>query len=599
MDSYSSSERKVITWFAVSFTLLIGLVLLRYYRVQIVEHDRYSQASWAHLTRIEYEPSVRGRIIDRYGRLLADNKSEFSCLIYTPMYRELPEHLKGKLQEILVRILDIEYDELKRKLDSNSSYILLRSGLSPTQVALIAELGLYRYGIMLQETYKRYYPKRCVAHVVGYIGLPSETDLKRGVLPIETVGKTGLELKYDEFLRGKPGKRLVIQDVFGNPVSITYTRYPIPGRDLKLTIDLYLQERAEFYMERIWDVISKRTGRRWAGAVIMMKPDGEILVLYSYPTYDPNEFVEGITSAELRKLYEKPYPLFNRATMGVYPPASTFKVVTSLAGLQEGIITPDTVVTCTGTYYIGGYGFGCFNRAGHGPLRLRDAIAFSCDYYFYWLGHRLGIDRLSRWASILGVGSETGIDLPGEDPGLLPTPAWKMEHLNESWVVGDTVNMAIGQGYLLVTPLQVAVYTTVIATGKKPVPHLNADLRISPVDLNIPREHLEPIREGMLGAVEYGTARLVNAIIRANGLNIKVAGKTGTCENFPSSENPRGLNHTWFTAFAPFENPQVIVTVFLEQSGGYGGQYAAKVAAELLVDYFKSALRGSSEGNSD
>ncbi len=584
-DLLKEPSPRRLRFLILTFIIAILLVLYRYYSLGVLKSNEFLLRKLSLVrTRVKLPPP-RGDIVDRRGRVLAYDRPVLSCYLQRYKFSRLPKEKRERILKILSDILNLNLDELRSKLNSARYDLLLKRELPPEVASWILELGLAKYGILVKPVYLRSYTHTSTAHVIGYVGFPSEEDLRRGILPTEYVGRRGLESVYNDVLRGEPGEEIFLQDVTGKPIRLEDVSPPRKGETLVTTLDLELQEYAYQLMDYKWDELVKKGIRRWGGAVVMMETDGSLLVALSYPTFDPNAFVKGLSSKEYAELSAPPYPLLNRFTTGLYPPASTFKIVTALAALQEGIITPYTIINCTGMYYIGNYGFPCFNRSGHGPLNLRKALAYSCDYYFYKVGYQLGWKRLVKWASKLGVGRKTGIEIY-EEPGLLPTPKWKQENYNEPWLPGDTVNMSIGQGMLLVTPLQVARYTAGIATGYIPRPRLafRREVRLTPVGAN--PDNLKAIREGMLGAVEEGTAKVVKKILRARGIDVKVAGKTGTCENFPSAYNPKGLNHTWFTAFAPYEDPKVIVTVFLEQSGGYGGEHAAWIAGHLLAEYF-------------
>ncbi len=444
-------------------------------------------------------------------------------------------------------------------------------------------------GIVPSKGFRREYAQgKLAAHVLGYVSLPSEEDLERirkyqveQIRPLwkfveETaplVGRSGVEAYYDDLLQGRAGTALVEVDVRNRLQRYILTQPPLPpalpGEDLHLTISTTYQEAAEKALE----------GKK--GAIVLMDPwNGELLAIASSPGFDPNDLVPPVSSKSYDKYVKKNSgsPFLNRATMGCYPLASVFKILVAIAGLEEpGIITPSTSFNCTGYLNPGSHSFPCWNIYGHGEVTVREAIENSCNIFFYRTGLLLRPERMAKWANDFGYGSLTGIDLPQGAPGVIPTPEWKRDETNppEGWYKADTLNTSIGQGYVLVTPLQSAVMMAAVANGGVVVaPHLNKDdTRHEKRVLTISPETLSLVRGGLEDVVDSGTAQ------NSGMKDFDAAGKTGTAQ--VTDQEP----HAWFVGYAPRKHPQVVISVLIE-NGGSGGEIAAPIAAEILATVF-------------
>jgi penicillin-binding protein 2 len=418
----------------------------------------------------------------------------------------------------------------------------------------------------------------------------------RGYMALDRIGKEGLERSYDRWLRGSKGVTNICIDALGRTVKSTELRAPKPGADLRLALDWKLQDVAEKALSAMLADLKRTNGEVSGGAVVVMEANtGAIRALVSLPQYDPRPFARGITQREYSRLLAEPgIPLLHRAVQTIASPGSTFKLVTSSAALRHGLCTPGSTFVCGGSYA----GANCFVTSGHGAIGFEGSLAHSCDVVYYMLGVQMGIQRLAEHARLLGLGAATGVDLPGESDGIFPDPKWKWKFVGDRWYEGDTVNLSIGQGYMLVTPVQMAVVTAAVANGGKIVsPHLVQKVvsyqgRVLARPgykprrrLDIAPRHWAAVRQGMRGAVLYGTGGACNSGY------VHVAGKTGTVENSPSTENRHGRNHTWFVSFAPYENPEIVTVVFLEKSGGYGGSRCAPVA-RAVYDYLYGPLQG-------
>ena len=394
------------------------------------------------------------------------------------------------------------------------------------------------------------------------------------------IGQWGIEKLYDGSLRGTPGSRIIEVNALGREIRLLQEKMPIKGRDITLSLDIDLEKEAE-----------KAFGER-AGALVAIKPDtGEILGMVSKPSFDPNLFTRGISREKWTAIAEnRKNPMLNRALQSQYPPGSTFKIVTAIAGLEERVIKPDTTVECRGGINYGRWHFGCWRPEGHGIISLHRALVESCDVYFYEVGRRLGIDKIHEYATALGLGRKTGIELGRERRGLMPNTKWKLENRKLPWFLGETFNAAIGQGYVAVTPIQLAVMTGSIANGGIIYkPSLLRDSRpVISGRLNIAPEDLETVKKALFGVVNEpgGTGWPAKSDL------VPIAGKTGTAQVITQKNASRFVaerfrDHAWFVAFAPVEKPEIALAVLVEH-GGHGGGAAAPIAKSAIEAYIKS-----------
>ena len=573
-------KRTIIIYIFV--IVLVNIIIWKLYQIQILEGVHYRELAEGNRIRLLSIAPPRGEVWDRKGRIIATNRPSFVISV-------IPfEGNKRESLELLSKIVQVPYIEIKKKLDNTSNNLQSVNIILDANIEIVGkikELEDKLPGVLVNTEVIRYYPYKSLAsHILGYIGEVSREQLdilgKEGVKMGDTVGKVGIEREYQKELMGTPGGQQVEVDAMGRPMKVLGMLSPTPGSTIVTTIDLDLQQLAEKSLEK----------RGLPGAIVVIDPrNGDVLAMASYPEYDPNKFAKGITAKEWNELLSSRRPLLNRAISSAYPPGSAFKIVTALAALRNNIANKDMTFYCPGYLMIGNRKFK--DWTAHGRINFLDAIAESCDVTFYNLGLKVGAETLAQYARLLGLGSPTGIDLPGEISGLIPEPSWK----KEPWYMGDTANMAIGQGYVQVTPLQMAVMVSAIANNGKiykprivsEIIHQDGSKVVQPVtlirDISAFKEEIDTIKEGMERVVERGTgtpARLVG---------IKVAGKTGTAENFPSRENPRGKAHAWFIAYAPAENPKIAVSVLVEQ-GEHGSSTAAPIAAEL-IDYYLTGNR--------
>ncbi len=546
---------------------------------------------------IQLLPPARGLIYDREGRVLANNEQNYTVV----MVRENADDVDAVLDR-LSRIVRIDMRDLARAREEMMARapfvpVTIADRLSWEEFASIAVNAPALPGITPEVGLSRIYPfGQDFAHVVGYVGPVSDFYLESTgdtdpvlQIPDFQVGRYAVESHMEQDLRGETGSRRVEVNAAGRVMRELDRTPPTPGKDLQLTVDTGLQNYAQ---ARLTD--------ESASAVVMDVDSGEVLALVSAPSYDPNLFVRGISTAEYGNLTDDPYrPLASKTVQGTYPPGSTFKMITALAGLEAGVIDPEETITCNGSIELGTRRFHCWRRGGHGRMDLVDGLAQSCDVYYYELAQRVGIDAISAMARRFGLGDRHDLPLSGVASGLVPDRDWKRANRGAEWVVGDTLNAAIGQGFVLNSPLQLAVMTSRIATGRAVRPHLvrtvnGIDQRpAQDEDLGIDPDHLAVIREAMWNVtnVRRGTAYSSRTVEEG----FEIAGKTGTSQvrGITSEERAAGVtrnedlpwerrDHALFVGYAPAEAPRYAVSVVVEHGGG-GSTVAAPIARDLLL----------------
>jgi len=554
------------------------VVLARCFQLQIIQYERFYRLAERNRTLRFPRRAPRGKILDRKGRVLAEARATFSLSIV----RGLSEDLRKTLRTI-APILKTRVEILEERLSEQRDVpelqpVVVAENLSISQVSRLEALRDEFPEILVEAEPSRYYPfGKLAAHVLGYVGEASRKEVEAwGVRPGEVVGKKGVERRYDSLLRGKEGYEEVLRDSLGNPIRVLREVAPVSGRSLSLTLDVELQRLA-----------AQALGKR-KGAVIVLSPrSGEVLAMVSSPSFDPNLMSSRFSSKEkLMIMRSREKPLFTRAIQGTYPIGSIFKLAVAVAALTKGVVRPREKLFCPGFFPFGGRLFRCWRAGGHGWEDLPHAIKDSCNVYFYKVGERLGIEGMVEVVSRFPFGRRTGIDLPGESPGILPSPAWKKRHLGVDWYPGETISLSIGQGYLVATPLQVALFTAAIANrGWYPVPHLRADLPVNKVSTGLPPEAFQWVIRGMRLVVEEGTGRA------ASVPGVEVCGKTGTAQVVKLERSKEIKPHSLFTAFAPCDNPEIVIFVLVEH-GGAGGQTAAPLAGKILRRIFGEKAAG-------
>lgn len=608
-DKVPSMPRWRILILALLMSIGFITLICSLHTVQVEDSGKYANSQYRQSVRRVLIPAARGRIFDRNGVCLAYNRPSYCIAVYAEELRKpgrwsnTVNSVNAKLDD-LSQTLGIERQINRTDIEQHIAKrlplpLLAWQDIDDTTLARFAESITPDCGMDIYVQPERVYPQgRSAAHLLGYIGrdIPVVTNETFHYNIMGMKGRSGIESSMNEVLSGTPGGKLITVDVSGYRHSET-NRPAIPGKDVYLTIDTVLQQ----HLERL-------LGNRRGAAVAVDPRNGDILALVSSPSFDPNEMSPAVSSKLWKQLMnDKEKPLLNRAVTGTYPPGSVFKPCVALAALAAGVpqgITYD----CNGVYTLGAMKLRCSARAGHGEnITIRYGLEQSCNPFFCSLGTHIGIDAIRNFASKVGFGKRTGIRLGGESSGLLPDDAWKRRVYHDGWRTGDTANLAIGQGMLLATPLQIAMYTAAVANGGtlfKPRLVLPGEVREpkSPVlfpgeisnKISIPTEHLKIVRGGMYDVVnaQYGTGR------RARVKGLKLAAKTGTAE-YGSRSNRR--KHTWMIAFAPFDNPEIALAVLVED-GESGGKTVAPIISEALREYFGLEEEGNDSGedpNSD
>ncbi len=568
--------------------ILFSVLIFRLFFLQVVRAQTYRRLSEENRIRVIPVDAPRGHILDRHGNVLVCNRPSYVVSIVPFKLRQMERTI-----ETLADFLGTESDRIVARLDESRQRrfapVKIKRDIDFKTLTVIEEHRLDLPGVIHQvEPRREYLYGDLAAHLIGTVGEISSEELAglrgKGYRHGSLIGKGGLEKQYERFLRGEDGVQYVEVSAVGREIGPLRDRPGVeakPGNDLVLTIDLSLQQAAE---EALSDSV--------AGAIVAVDPaSGEILAMASRPAFDPNLFSSVIPESTWRALNEDPgHPLLNRAIQSGYPPGSILKVLTAAVGLEEGVISAHTRFSpCTGAYKYGDRWFGCWQSWGHGSLSLVDALAQSCDVYFYQLGLKVGLDRWSDFISRCSLGSSFGVDLAGEVQGLVPDRDFYNRHYGRrNWGPGVLLNLVIGQGENLVTPLQMA--SVMAALGNNGIiyrPHLVREIRSltgktleqkSEVigQLPISAEHLKVLKRGLRAVVHHhmGTGR------QAAVAGFEVAGKTGT------AQNPHGEDHSWFAAFSPIEQPRIAVAVIVEQ-GGHGGSVAAPIAGRVIEAYLK------------
>lgn len=605
--NYSSFEleRRIFrnrTFFSIAivFISLVGLTT-RYAHLQINEYEKYTTQSETNRIKLQPLPPSRGYIFDRNGLLLADNRPVFTLMISPADVPNIENTLK-RLDPIF-ELTDEEKTAVRKKFNKKkkAEEITVKIDLSEEQLAQFSARRPYFKGVYVKNKMTRSYPHGDLfAHVIGYVGRINDRDQKKIVEADEKtlyagtdlIGKLGIEKHYEKLLLGKPGYESVEADAYGKVLRKLDSVPPVRGNDLYLSIDYGLQ------------VVANKALRGRRGAVVAIDPrNGDVLAFVSNPTYDPNPFISGISYKAYNALRDDPdQPLYNRALQGLYPPASTIKPFEGMGGLHYGLIDWNHRIRDKGYFTLPGdsHRFRDWAKRGHGIVGLDKSVWMSCDTYYYQLAHKMGIQRYHDWMVQFGFGSKTGIDLPHEKGGIMPSPDWKIKSRKSKWLPGDTISASIGQGYFLATPLQISVATAIMANkGHHITPHLlkrttgavdfpvidKPDGRIS---FDGKESDWGRMHQAMINVVRIGTAK----ILKRGLTGYQIAGKTGTAQvkSIPQGKSyqawkldKRHLDHALFMGFAPAKNPKVAVGVIVE-NGKHGSKTAGPVA-KAVFDY--------------
>lgn len=573
-------------------TGLIVVIAVGFWFVQLVQGDYYRELAENNRLRKLPIKAPRGLIYDRHGRLLVENIPSYNLMLDRSHSADLP-----KAVAFAASVLGRPVPELTALVESYNAIpdfkpVLLAENLTLGQVSRlgVASLEFPEFEVEIQHL-RLYRHREQTAHVLGYLGEATEKEIERSegrYQPGDLIGKKGVEQRYDEILRGRDGERAVVVDSRGKLLQEYGRREAVPGRNLVLTLDLELQQEAARWL----------TGPEKVGAIVAMDPrNGEVLALVSSPSFNPNLFARRLQKADWEALIKDPHhPLQNRAIQNTYSPGSTFKIVMATAGLTEGTVNEHSSAFCGGGAVFYGRLFRCWKKGGHGTVNAHRALMHSCDVYFYGMGQRMGIERIARYSRLLGLGSLTGIDIEGEKQGLVPDPEWSEKARKMPWYPGETISVSIGQGPVLMTPIQMAEMTAIVANGgRKVIPHLikGADLPEAE-HVALDEKALRIVRDGLWavvnepGGTAYHSARVPGA---------EMAGKTGTVQVIAQATRTdakalpfKFRDHAWFTSFAPEQDPRLVVAVFAEH-GGSGSKSAAPIAQAIHAKFFKIDLQ--------
>src|SRR4030043_1607777 len=585
-------------FFKVFIGIAFFLILISLWYLQVIRGSELRRLSENNRIRIREYPADRGMLLDRKGRVLAPNRPSFEVSL-------IPEDLKAN-PEVLGNVgmmLNMDQDEIKDKLKSLKRRpafkpVKIKSDINWNELALLESNRVHLPGVIVDVSPRRAYDYGDLAsHLVGYLGEVDENELKQSKDPPyrmgALIGKYGVEYRWEDDLRGVDGGRQIEVDAIGREIRALGVVEPFPGNNLFLPIDLDLQKTAEeAYQDK-------------NGALIAMDlKTGRILAMVSKPSFEPDIFARNILPEEWKSLVENPHhPLQNKGNQGQYPAGSVFKIITAIAGLEAGVITPDTPFTCTGAFSYGNRDFRCWKEGGHGTLSFHRALVESCDIYFYQVGLKVGVDLIAHYANEFGLGRVTGISLPHEKPGTVPSSSWKKQRFGVPWYTGETLSFSVGQGYLNATPLQLLMLISSVANGGRLyLPQVverveniyGSKLKeYPPVELgkaNVSEKTLQIVREALRGAVNdpHGTGGTCAL------KDIQVAGKTGTAQvvrmpvNFKKGDMNRMplkfRDHAWFVAYAPFEDPKISIAVLVEH-GGFGASAAGPIGEKVIEKY--------------
>ncbi|MGZ8365326.1 MAG: penicillin-binding protein 2 [Nitrospira sp.] len=578
----------------VGLLLVVALLGLRLWHLQIREGPYYRDLSENNRTRLVLLEPARGLIYDRHGVLLANNVPSFSLYVTLEDVKD-----REALIQQLSNLLGFDPTLVRKKMTARGSKLLprkIKDRMTLRDAMLVESNRLDMPGVMIQVESQRNYPGGVTAaHLLGYVGeissdqleKPEFVDLHQGSI----VGQYGVEKSYDRHMRGMAGQKNVEVDALGHEKKAVVVERPQAGNDLYLTIDVRLQKVAE-------DLLGGEYG-----AIVALDPNsGDILAMASRPGFDPNVLSRELTAKQwVEIVQDEGRPLNNRASQGQYPPGSTFKIPMAVAALETKTMSPSSTVFCNGGYQFGKRLYHDWKASGHGYVDLHDALVHSCDVYFYTIGQRMGIDVMAEFGKDFGLGKATGVELPSERAGIMPSTAWKQKAKNEQWLPGETISAAIGQGYVTVTPLQMAsLVGTVANNGVSYRPRLvqavmdrtSGNLQELPAvprgKINAKPETFRVIKDALADVVTKGTAT------RAKSTMVTIGGKTGTAQvaalrTGPEENIPKKFrDHAWFVAFAPVESPKIAVAVLAEHMG-HGGAAAAPLAKEVIETYMKLA----------
>lgn len=571
--------------FLLGVLVLIGLLGGRLFYLQLIEGDRNQQLAENNRIRLIAKPPERGRLFDRKGNIFAS--SRLAHVVYLWPIAQ-PKEKWGEIINRLAELMNVPPQTITDKLEqegyNSPNLVRVSTAISPKLVTVLSEHSLELTGVKVEPEAVRYYPNGDVAaHVLGYAGELTAEEFPRlrekGYRPGDVIGKAGVEYAFETMLRGEWGGQQVEVDAFGKVLRVLGQKPPKAGNAVKLTVDLDLEKAVE-----------KLLGDQQGGIVAMNPNNGEILAMVSHPAYDPNLFSGKISEATWQRLQEKDHPFINR-TLQVYPPASTFKVVTMTAALESKKFSTTDMLPTYPYLDIGGFQFWDHNKAGFGTIGFSEAMAYSSNTFFGQVGMRVGERSIADWSHKYGYGEYSGIEIKSEETkGTVPDPEWKQKVIGEPWYVGNTLNMSIGQGDVQANLVQVSMMTSAVANGGFRIkPHLlleDNDAKEWRQSLNISPVNLAALQKSLKSVFDFGTAASLNSP------EVSMAGKSGT------AQDPPRPNHAWFTVYAPYEKPEIVVTVFAENAGGGGGSaIAAPLAVQTVEAYMQIKNKPNSPNN--
>lgn len=602
--------------FKLRFKIIFALIFLIFFAffirmayLQIIKGDDFRQRSENNSVRLRKIRPPRGIIMDANRQVLVENQPSFDIMFAPNRVKDIAS-VVGKLKEL--------YAERSLRLSSDLAFaekarpfapVKMERNVGMEKVAIVETRALDLPGVFVEPTpIRQYHDGEMISHIVGYTGEITEAELEKDVTGNcssgDIVGKYGIERYLDAYLKGKNGGEQIEVNVLGKKVRTLGMVPPLSGYNVVLTIDAFLQKTA-------WRAMEGKNG-----SVVAMDPrDGAVLALVSSPSFDANLFNGGISFASWEKLSTDPlHPMENRAVAGQYPPGSTYKIVVAAAALEEGLITPEKTILCNGTYKLGNRVYRCWQKNGHGVVNLHRAIVESCDVYFYNLGKLLGVDKIALYARHFGFGSVSGIDLPREKSGLVPTKQWKLVRFGEPWQMGETTSVAVGQGFNLVTPMQLVNAYSALANGgvlfrPRLIDKIETADGVAIKQFSSEKKSVLPLSKKTQEILSYALWGAVNER-GGTGYALKrneadVCGKTGTAQvvGLPEDEKARRLkrvayqyrDHALFVCFAPYKNPEIAVAVIVENAG-HGGTAAAPVARKIIEAYFRQKAEGKGRG---
>jgi penicillin-binding protein 2 len=593
-SNFASGKIALFQYCSVAVFLIL---IAGFWRLQVQNPQLYDERAQANSVKSAPLIAPRGRLLDRDGRVIVDNKASFKLMLARESFKE--EHLRD-----IASGLDLDYDDLMAKVfrfRTRPKYepMVLKEEMSPADLAFVDSHRDFFPELLVVQAESRLYPQNgMLAHVIGYTGEISQDELDDPQFakyePGQVIGKFGIERQYNDWLTGVDGQRQVVVDNRGTVRQVLATKPATPGKDLQLTIDLDLQAVAELAMDTgLKDVGVEHKN----GAVVALDPNtGEVLAMVSRPTFDPNRFAGHIRAKDWKEINSNPdHPLLNRAIQDAQAPGSTFKPIMAIAGLETGTIDDTFTVHCAGGAVFYGRYYKCHLKGGHGTVSLHNGIKESCDVYFYTVGNKMGIDNIAYYADLMGYGKPTGIDLPHELTGLVPSQAWVMRTQHHKWYAGDTISVSIGQGELTVTPLQLTRAIAGLSVGGTwRRPHLTKDgaANDKPVTWPLDPKNVHDVISGMYGVVNEGGTGVRGAIP-----GLAVCGKTGTAQvasnDFVKAHGHEGnfKDNAWFVAFAPCDKPEIVVSALFEH--GAESKYAAPIVRDVMKAYFDKKARNA------